>query len=121
MKDYKIMKHPITGDVMWMLSYSEKDFELVKKFIDENYHETYTISFYDNLTGKTLEIINSIKEIKNDIKKIVSEVSEKEHTFIRFIGVNSFSDSYVIGIDFTRGYFSLPNICIYKDGKISKI
>ena len=102
MEDYKVMKHPITGDIMWMLSYSEKDFKFVEKFINENYHEAYTLSFYDKLTRNTLEITNHIEEIKDKITEIVSEISAQEHTFVYFIGVNSFSDSYVIGVDFTR-------------------
>ena len=75
----------------------------------------------DKLTGNTLEITNHIKEIKDKITGIVSEISVQEHTFVYFIGVNSFSDSYVIGVDFTRGHFNVPGIYTYKNDKLSKV
>lgn len=120
MKDYKEMKDPITGDVMWNLSYSEKDFELAEKFITENYNENYKLSFFDDVTKDVLEITNSIEEIKDKIAEIVSEISAKENTFAHFICVDSTFKRYVIGVDFTRGYFKVPGTYTYRNGKISE-
>lgn len=105
MKEYEISKHPLTGDIMWKLPYTPVSISLVSKFINENYYDHYTLSFFDSLTQQTMEIDNYVADIIDDITKIIAIISSAEHTFINFIGVNSWSDSYVIGVDFTRGNY----------------
>ncbi|MGN1036515.1 MAG: hypothetical protein ACI4PX_01950 [Ruminococcus sp.] len=121
MEDYKISKNPITGDLMWLFTNSQNDSQLVRKFIKENYHGNYTISFFDALSKRTLEITNPTSEIVDAIEEIVCTVSNSEHTFVNFVGINSLSKSYVIGMEFTHGNFHLPCICKYEKGKLIKI
>ena len=121
MEDYKISKHPITGDLMWSLTYSPKDFKLVERFIKENYHKNYKISFFDAFSGRTLEITNPISKIVDEIEEMICTISCIEHTFVNFIGINRLSESYVISIDFSRGNFDLPCICKYENGKFIEI
>lgn len=95
--------HPITGDLIRELTYSPKDFEMAKEFIQENYHKDFTLSFFDSLTGQTFEVTNSVSEILNEVPSILAYISSMEHTFVNWIGINSLSDSYVISIDITKG------------------
>ncbi|MBD5464776.1 MAG: hypothetical protein HDR22_02985 [Lachnospiraceae bacterium] len=118
MEAYKVKTHPLTGDLIWQLTYSQSDFALVEKFIDENYYADYTISFYDAITGATLELANKVSEIKDNIAELVCKLSCIEHTFVHFVGINSLSESYVISIDFSRGNFRLPCTCKWENGRI---
>lgn len=107
---YKDFKHPVTGNAMRKLTYSENDFQMIKDFIDENYNEDYTLSFFDTLTNLTIEFDNKVSEVLNDIPYIVSTISSIEHTFCHWIGVNRLSDSYVVSIDISRGILEVNNI-----------
>lgn len=106
MKKNEYLKFPLTGDLIRVMSYSPEDFNAIKEFISENYHEDYTVSIYDSLSGCTLEITNTVKDALNDIIDVVCYISSKEHTFVNWIGINSITKSYVISMDFTRGSIS---------------
>ena len=106
MKKNEYLKFPLTGDLIRVVSYSPEDFNAIKEFISENYHEDYTVSIYDSLSGCTLEITNTVKDALNDIIDVVCYISSKEHTFVNWIGINSITKSYVISMDFTRGSIS---------------
>lgn len=121
MNNYTITKHPFTGELMWLCEYTPESVLLVEKFIKENYHENYTLSIFDSVTNRTLEIVNPVNEIIDEVTKIIDFVSNTEHTFVKFIGINSISNSYVVGVDFTRGRIPVPSFYRCENGKLVSI
>lgn len=49
---------------------------------------------------------------------VIMYVTNVEHDFPAWIGVNELSDSYVVGIDFTRGHLHTPLVCEWKEGRL---
>lgn len=96
------------------LTYGNEGFREIRDFLNQNYHDGYTLSIYDNLQQSTVEIICAVNEMVNAIMY----VSSVEHDFPAWIGVNEWSDSYVVGMDFTRGRILTPSVCEYNNGKL---
>ena len=49
---------------------------------------------------------------------VIFYVVNVEHDFPAWIGVNELSDSYVVGLNFTRGHLHTPSVCKWKGGKL---
>lgn len=120
--EYYEITHPITGNIMWKiddicLPLGGVD-SLVEKFIQEHSHENYSLSIYDELTKIPVEINCTI----NDMPIIVREIYNTEKgTPMTFIGINSLSESYVVGMSLCRGRIVEAGCCYsYKDGKFIK-
>ena len=96
------------------LSYGKTGIHEIKEFIDTYHHKEYTLSIYNILEQATIEITCDI----NSIIDIVHYVSNLEHTFPEWIGINELSDSYVVGMEFTRGHLHTPSICEWKNGQL---
>lgn len=95
---------PMKGDILWKIKDNALALggivELVDSFINENKHENYTLSIFDTITSKTIEIECPVSEMS----KIVDYIYRLEKgTPLTFIGVNSLSDSYVVGMAISRG------------------
>lgn len=74
-------------------------FDIIRKFLLQCPYENLSLLFYNVLISATTEIDCLFEEME----KIVWFVCNTEHSLVHFIGVNSMSESYVVGIDFTRG------------------
>lgn len=115
-----IKHHPVTGDPFWhinSLSALDEIGTIVKRFVKENYFEDYSLSIYDCLTTKTIEIDCKTSEIE----PIVCYIYNIEHAFpLEFVGLNSFTKSYVIGMNLSKGHVSFGR---YKSecGKLIKM
>ena len=96
------------------LTYGNAGFEEIRKFLKDNYDEEYTLSIYDNMGQATIEVICGFDSMVDVIKY----VSNAEHDFPEWIGKNELSDSYVVGLNFTRGNFKTPSVYEWKDGKL---
>lgn len=121
-KNYKhsIILSP-TGDILWKIEDISLALvgvsELVNDFISQNKHEDYTLSIYDTMTSNTIEIDCPITEMP----QIVDYIYHLEKGApLTFIGVNSISDSYVVGMMISRGRIEFGR---YKaeNGKLIKI
>ena len=87
------------------------------EFIDKNKYEDYTLSVYDEMTKKTIEVEANI----NEMPIIISDIYRIEHaTPMTFIGVNKLTKSYVVGMTLAKGHIEFGNYK-YIDGKLSKI
>ena len=53
-----------------------------------------------------------------DMLDVIIYVTNVEHDFPAWIGVNELSDSYVVGMNFTRGHLHTPSICEWKGGRL---
>ena len=117
--DYEIMENPMTGDIMWKindidLAITDCGKSLMEKFIRQYKNEGYTLSIYDDITKNTIEIDASIIEIP----EIVSNIYRAEHaTPMNFIGINSLTDSYVVGMTLTKGHIDFGHYKYIKDRK----
>lgn len=120
MSNYVVAPGPL-GDPTWKCEHTPESILLVKKYIEENYHEDYTLSICDQLTGNTLEITNPVSEIFDEITNIINFISSTEHTFVDIIAANCLTDSYVICMEFTRGKIDTPSIYKYENGKLVNI
>ena len=120
--DYEITKHQLTGDALWKindidLAITDGGTSITKDFIDKNKYEDYTLSIYDELTKKTIEIDANI----NEMPIIISNIYRTEHaTPMTFIGVNTLTKSYVVGMTLAKGHIDFGNYK-YVDGKLNKI
>lgn len=94
------------------LPMGNKCFDAIHDFftVSEDFfvEKQYTLSFYDQLNYGTLEVIADYK----DYEKIIKYVSIVEHDFPEWIGANDLSESFVVGINFTRG--NLKTNSVYK-------
>lgn len=87
----------------------------IKEFIDKHKHDGWSLSIYDTATNKNVEIYCQIEEIQ----KIVSYVYDLEHAHsILFVGENIITDSYVVGMPFTRGRMKVPGVYKAINGKL---
>lgn len=105
---------PLTGEPIW--KDLQLDFNLISEFIKENYKENFTLSIYDEITCKTMEINCKPEEIL----EIIGTVSNVEHSLIDWIGINSLSKSYVVGMNLTRGVFT-PGIYTFIENHIQRV
>lgn len=120
--NYEIMKNQITGDIVWKindrdLAITDCGKSLMEKFIKQYKNEGYTLSIYDDITENTIEIDASIIEIP----EIVSNIYRAEHaTPMNFIGINSLTDSYVVGMTLTKGHIDFGHYK-YINGNLKKM
>ena len=96
------------------LTYGNEGFEEIRNFLNENYNKEYTLSIYNNLEQATIEVICDFESMVD----VIAYVSSVEHDFPEWIGVNELSDSYVVGMNFTRGNLKTPSVCEWKDNKL---
>ena len=96
------------------LTYGNEGIQEISKFLNDNYQEGYSLSIYNILEQDTIEVICDFDSMVDVILYIVNV----EHDFPIWIGVNELSDSYVVGLNFTRGRFHTPSVCEWKDGRL---
>ena len=96
------------------LTYGNEGFKEISKFLEENYDEEYTLSIYDIMGQATIEVVCDF----NSMLDVIAYVSNVEHDFPEWIGVNELSDSYVVGLKFARGTLKTPSVCEWKDSKL---
>jgi len=119
---YEVVNHPMTGDIIWNindtdLAVTDFGYSLMSNFISINGHPDYSLSIFDSLTGETIEIECEIDKMP----QIVSYIYNLEHaTPMSFIGINSLTESYVVGMCLTRGRIGFG---CYKDadGRLEKL
>ncbi len=97
-----------------MLTYGNEGFEEIKKFLNENYKKGYTLSIFNLLDQATIEVICDFDSMMD----VIAYVTNVEHDFPEWIGVNELSDSYVVGMKFVRGRLKTPSICEWQEGKL---
>ena len=123
MSNYKYteMIIPMTGDPIWKVDDISLALggveELVQKFIENHKHSDFSLSIFDSMTRQTIEIDCSTDEMP----AIVEDIYHLEKgTPLTFIGVNSMSDSYVVGMTISRGRIDFG---CYKaeNGKLVKV
>ena len=90
------------------LSMGQKSFDEISNYISENYKESYSLSIYDILGKKTVEIECS----KEEMLPAIMLATDMEHDFPEWIGINGLTDSIVVGMNFTKG--RLETGCSYK-------
>lgn len=98
-------KHPLTGDIMWRINAQGMDaVSVCEEFIARYPHEDYTLSVFDTLANRVgIEIMCPISEMG----AILSYIYCEEHAEpIQWIGLNSLSASYVVGMPLCRGRVS---------------
>lgn len=98
------------------LTYGNEGFKEIGKFLKDNYSEEYTLSIYDEIGQAAIEVICDFDSMVD----VIAYVSNVEHDFPNWIGKNELSDSYVVGMKFTRGNLKAPSVCEWVDGKLVK-
>lgn len=109
------LRHPM-GGVMWKGKGIKTGYSAMQAFVEKYPHFGWTLSIFDTITGYTVEI-----ECYNltEMPKIVSRIRKLERAeSIMFIGENSLSESYVVGMPCTRGRLNVPGIYKVKNGKL---
>lgn len=96
------------------LTYGTEGFREASEFLDDHHHEGYSLSLFNSLNNLTAEILCSFSEMI----EVIELVSNMEHSFPEWIGINSFTESYVVGFSFTRGRISTPSVYQYIDGEL---
>lgn len=106
MSNYKYTETimPMTGDPLWNVDDISLALggveELMQKFIEKHKHSDFSLSIFDSMTNQTIEIDCGLDEMPT----IVDYIYHLEKgTPLTFIGVNSISDSYVVGMTISRG------------------
>lgn len=99
------------------LTYGNEGFKEIQEFLNKNNKEGYTLSLYDMITQTTAEVECTV----NEIIPIIMQVTNMEKDFPAWIGINELTDSYVVGMNFTRGRLHTLSSYKYTDGKFEKI
>lgn len=106
------------GGTVWYdkdIAANDKGHSIIEKFISEHLHNDWTLSIYDTNTFGTIEVDCLIK----DIPYVVSLVYDTEcASSITFVGENPLSESYVIGMELTKGTLNVPGIYNIVNGKL---
>lgn len=96
------------------LSNGTRAFKEIEKYFKDNMKDEYTLSIYDEMNESTAEIICSYDQMLS----VIMLVTDMEHDFPDWIGMNELTDSYVVGMSFTKGNLHTPSVYEYKDGKL---
>ena len=64
----------------------------IQEFLKRNYHKDYTLSIYNNCEQAPIELICTYEEMLDAI----IYVTNVEHDFPAWIGVNELSNSYIV-------------------------
>lgn len=96
------------------LTYGNEGFKEIQDFLKQNYNKDYTLSIYNSCEQATVEVICAYEEMLD----VIMYVTNVEHNFPAWIGVNELTDSYVVGIDFTREHLHTPSVCEWKEGRL---
>jgi hypothetical protein len=118
---YEISYQPYTGDVYGFFPKSPESINFVEDFIRINFDTDYTLLFRDTISGESIEIINHVDEILDDITNIVNEVATCERTYIHSVIMCHRTKNYIVNMDFTRGEFDIPGRYKYEDSRIIKL
>ena len=86
----------------------QKSFDEISNYISENYKESYSLSIYDILGEKTVEIECS----KEQMIPAIMLATDREHDFPEWMSVTGRTDSIVVGMNVTKG--RLETGCSYK-------
>ncbi len=98
------------------LTYGREGLKEIRLFLQEHFSAEYTLSIYDTIEQSCIEITCDF----DDMVDVIAYASSVEHDFPAWIGVNELSDSYVVGMAFTRGRLSAPGIYEWNNGKLIK-
>ncbi len=93
------------------LTYGNEGFKEIRKFLERNYHQDYTLSIYDTLGQDAVEVICDYDSMVD----VIVYVSNAEHDFPEWIGVNDLSESYVVGMSFTRGNIKTSSVYEWRE------
>lgn len=96
------------------LTYGNEGFDEIRFFLKKYYSKGYTLSIFDTINKATIEVVCDFE----DMVDVVAYVSEVEHNFPTWIGVNELSESYVVGMAFTRGRLSTPSLLKWKNNEL---
>ena len=99
------------------LTYGNEGFVEISRFLKKNYNKEYTLSIYNELEQATVEVICDYDSMID----VIAYVSNIEHDFPAWIGVNELSNSYVVGMNFTRGLIKTPSVCEWKNNRLITI
>lgn len=88
----------------------------IGEYVKQHYHKDYTLSIFNSIENNTCEVICNPEEIQS----IVAKISSLEHSFPEWIGCNSLTKSYVIGMPFTRGRVRTPSVLTCEQGELIK-
>lgn len=109
--------HPM-GGILWKghdLAGDDAGYSLVDRFIKEYWHDGWTLSVFDAITQKTIEVECELLEMPD----VVTYIYNLEHAYpMIFIGENPITESYVVGMSCTRGRIHIPSLWEVKNGKL---
>ena len=76
---YEITKKPLTGDIMWKvndldLAIADAGKSIIQAFIEDNLHESYSLSIFDILTENTVEIECDVNQIPQIVSYVYRDV-----------------------------------------------
>ena len=96
------------------LTNGQEGFNEIRDFLNKHYNENYTLSIFDTMKEVNIEVVCNFSEMVD----VIMYVSNMEHDFPAWIGVNELSDSYVVGLAFTRGHLEAPSIYKWENNKL---
>lgn len=111
---YTVELRGVENMIPMRLTYGNEGFNEIRDFLKKHYYKNYTLSIFDTIAQATIEVTCDF----DDMVDVIIHVSNVEHDFPAWIGVNELSDSYVVGIAFTRGRLSTPSIRKWENNKL---
>ena len=109
--------HPM-GGMLWKghdLVCDDAGYSLVDRFIKEHWHDGWSLSIFDIITQKTIEVECELLEMPD----VVAYIYNLEHAYpMTFIGENPITESYVVGMRCARGRIRIPSLWVVKNGKL---
>lgn len=97
------------------LTYGNEGFKEISDFLKDNCHKDYSLSIFDINQSSTIDIECDFV----DMVTVISFVSSIEHDFPAWIDIDELSNSYIVGLEFTRGSLSSGSY-IWKNNTLMK-
>lgn len=113
---FKEIPSPMGGN-MWIGDIKQNDdgYSAVQSFIKKFPHENWSLSIFDTISQSNIEIECDI----SDMPFIVSHIYNMENGYpMIFIGENPMSESYVVGMNCTKGQLSIPGVYKVENKKL---
>lgn len=115
---YRKTLHPMVGDPLWpirdvSLATTDGGSGLMELFISEHRKKDAELSFYNTVNEQSIIVNCSL----DDMPGAVSAAYHLEKgTPLSFIGWNSITDCYVVGMTMARGRISSGHVYQYENG-----
>lgn len=99
------------------LIYGFEGLSEIHDFLRAEKREGYSLSLYNEMDETAAKVACSF----DDIEDVIDYVFNLEHDFPDWIGINELSNSYAVGLNFTRGRIKTPGVYRWNGSALERV